>query len=197
MKYFSLYIVLVLLCYSCGDQSPVPEEKVYEIKNIGELSTTEYTVGKIIKVEDNGSEWNDISGIKKGDYKFGERKLLINCKAKIKAGVDLSKLKDGDIKISGTTIEITLPPLEITSFSMDPSLIRTEMESVTGLRDEFTQQEKNDFLKQGEEAIKKDITEIGIFKDAADNASAFITDFYQQLGFEKIIIHQTPPNDEK
>jgi len=80
---------------------------------------------------------------------------------------------------------------------MDPSLIRTEMESVTGLRDRFTQQEKNSFLRQGEEAIKKDMAETGIFKDATDNASAFVTDFYEQLGFENIIIHQTPPSDEK
>ncbi len=187
MKYFVFYIALFFVCFSCTEPSPVSEEKVYEIKIIGELSTTEYTVGKIIKVEDKAEEW----------YKYGDRKILINCKAKIKAGVDLSKVKEGDIKISGTTIEITLPPVEITSFSMDPSLIRTEMESVTGLRDRFTQQEKNSFLKQGEESIKKDMAETGIFKDATDNASAFITDFYEQLGFEKIIIHQTPLSDEK
>lgn len=187
MKYFVFYIALLFLCFGCSEPSPVPEAEVFEIKNIGELSTTEYTVGKIIKLDDKAEEW----------YKYGDRKLLINCKAKIKAGVDLSKIKKGDIKISGTTIEITLPPVEITSFSMDPSLIRTEMESVTGLRDRFTQQEKNSFLRQGEEAIKKDMAETGIFKDATDNASAFVTDFYEQLGFENIIIHQTPPSDEK
>src|SRR5690606_36117880 len=100
---------------------PVPKAEVYEIRNIGELSTTEYTVGKIVKLDDKAEEW----------YKFGDRKLLIHCKAKIKAGVDLSKIKDGDIKVSGNTIEITLPPAKITTFSKDPNIIRTEIERVT------------------------------------------------------------------
>src|SRR5690606_19486870 len=115
----------------------------------------------------------------------------------IKAGVDLSKIKDGDIKVSGNTIEITLPPAQITTFSMDPNLVRTEMESVTGFRSSFTQSEKNNFLKQGEEAIKKDILQTGILKDANMNAEAFLTDFYEQMGFEKVVVKQTILKDEK
>jgi len=187
MKIQFLNIVLLFLLFSCAEQSPVPKAEVYEIRNIGELSTTEYTVGKIVKLDDEAEEW----------YKFGDRKLLIHCKAKIKAGVDLSKLKDGDIKVSGKTIEITLPPAKIITFSMDPNLVRTEMESVTGLRSNFTQSEKNSFLKQGEEAIKKDILETGILRDAEANAEAFLTDFYEQMGFEKVTVKRTTVEDEK
>lgn len=185
-KYF-LNIIVLFLLFSCAEESPVPKAEVYEIRNIGELSTTEYTVGKIVKLNDEAEEW----------YKYGDRKLLIHCKAKVKAGVDLSKIKDGDIKVSGSTIEITLPPAKITTFSMDPNLMRTEMESVTGLRSNFTQSEKNTFLKQGEEAIRKDILETGILKDAIMNAEAFLTDFYEQMGFEKVVIKQTIQQDEK
>lgn len=187
MKNYFLNIVLLFLLFSCAEETPVPKAEVYEIRNIGELSTTEYTVGKIVKLDDKAEEW----------YKFGDRKLLIHCKAKIKAGVDLSKIKDGDIKVSGNTIEITLPPAKITTFSMDPNLVRTEMESVTGLRSNFTQSEKNNFLKQGEEAIRKDIMETGILKDANMNAEAFLTDFYEQIGFEKVVVKQTILKDEK
>ena len=80
---------------------------------------------------------------------------------------------------------------------MDPNLIRTEMESVTGLRSSFTQKEKNTFLKQGEESIKKDILETGILKDANNNAEAFLIDFYSQMGFEKVIVKRTIQKDEK
>ncbi len=181
------YITFILLLASCSEDTPVPMAEVYEIRNIGELSTTEYTVGKIVKLDDEAEEW----------YKIGDRKILIHSKAKIKAGVDLSKLKDDDIKVSGSAIEITLPPARITTFSMDPNLMRTEMESVTGLRSNFTQKEKNAFLKQGEEAIKKDILETGILKDASNNAEAFLIDFYTQMGFEKVIIKRTVQKDEK
>lgn len=183
LTYFTLFIALI----SCSESTPVPEPEVYEIRNIGELSTSEYTVGKIVKLDDEAQEW----------YKIGDRKILIHCKAKIKAGVDLSKLKKEDIKINGTTIEITLPPAKINSFTMDPNLMRTEMESVTGLRSNFTQKEKNDFLKQGEEAIKRDILETGILKDASNNAEAFLVDYYTQMGFEKVVVKQTVQKDEK
>jgi len=181
------YIILIVSLTACSEATPVPKAEVYEIRNIGELSTTEYTVGKIVKLDDEAQEW----------YKIGDRKILIHCKAKIKAGIDLSKLKDDDIKLSGTSIEITLPPASITTFNMDPNLMRTEMESVTGLRSNFTQKEKNAFLKQAEESIKRDILETGILKDANNNAEAFLTDYYKQMGFEEVIVKRTIQKDEK
>lgn len=184
---YCFYIVLFIFLFACSEASPVPKAEVYEIRNIGELSTTEYTVGKIVKLDDSAEEW----------YKIGDRKILIHCKAKIKAGVDLNELKDGDIKLSGNSIVITLPPAKITTFSMDPNLVRTEMESVTGFRSNFTQKEKNNFLKQGEEAIRKDILETGILKDAENNAEAFLIDFYTQMGFENITVKRTIQQNEE
>ena len=37
---------------SCSQEKEIRNVDIYEIKNIGELSTTEYTVGKIIKLND-------------------------------------------------------------------------------------------------------------------------------------------------
>jgi len=179
-----LFIISFFILAACSDNNG-PEEDVFKITNIGELSTTEYTVGKIIKLDDVGEEW----------YEYGDRKLLISCKAKVKAGIDLTKIGENDIKVSGSTIEITLPPAEITSFSMDPNLIRTEMESVSGLRLSFSQEEKNDILKQGEDAIKEDLGETGILNDATDNAETFLIDFYKQMGYEKIIVNKSEPNE--
>ncbi|MCH2229962.1 MAG: DUF4230 domain-containing protein [Crocinitomicaceae bacterium] len=180
MKQLLAILLASITLFSCSDDKRHPKVDVYEIRNIGELSTTEYTVGKIIKLDDVAKEW----------YKYGDRKILINCKAKIKAGVDLSKLKEGDIEVSGNIIEITLPPAKIISFTMDSKHIATEMESVSGFRDGFTHAEKNNFLKQGEAAIKKEIIHTDIIKDAQQNAEVFLEDFYKQLGFEKVIIRQ-------
>lgn len=175
--------ILFLLISSCGeDPKELPVPNIHEVKDIGILSTSEYTVGKVIRLNDPPEEW----------YKYGERKILISCKAKIKAGVDLSKLKEGDIKVSGKTIEITLPPAEITSFTMDPKDIHTEMESVTGFRSGFTQKDKNDFLRQGEASIREDIMETNILENAERDARKFLKDFYSEMGFEEIIIKHTP-----
>lgn len=175
---YCLSLVLIVLLLSCGNDE-VKKSEVFEIRQIGTLSTTEYTLAKIVKLDDEG-EW----------YKFGNRKILISCKAKVKAGVDLSKIKDEDIKISGKKIEISIPAAEITSFDMDPKLMKTEMVEVTGFRFQFTQEETNDILKKGEKAIRKDMQSLNILNDAEKNAAVFIRDFYKQLGFEEVIVHE-------
>lgn len=179
--------LLTALLVSCGtDDTPVNTTEVYEVRNIGTLSTTEYTVGKIIKLDDEGDWW-----------KFGDRKILISCKAHIKAGVNLNNLKDSDIKVSGRSIEMQLPPAEIVSFEMNPDEVRTEMTDVNGFREQFSQHEKNEILKLGEKAIRKEILELNILKEAENNAVVFLNDFYKALGYEEIIIHRSEKAAER
>ena len=173
------------LLWACGSDDDIKKGEVFEIKKIGTLSTTEYTLGKIVKLNDEG-EW----------YKFGDRKILISCKAKVKAGVNLANISDEDIKIDGKKIEITIPQAQITSFDMDPNSIKTEMTEVSGFRFQFTQEETNKILIKGEKAIKKDMQQLDILNDAQKNAEVFIRDFYKQLGFEEVIIHAKEQNSK-
>ena len=187
-----IYIALIFFTFSCSNEEEIPAAELYEIRNIGQLSTTEYTVGKIIKLVDSKSSLTEIEWVEWTDIpQYGDRKILISCKAKIKAGVDFTQLKEGDITVSGKTLEIKLPPATVTSFSMDPNSIRTEMENITGSRRAFTQAEKTQFLKQGEKAIKEDLAESGILNDANKNAEEFVKDFYTQMGFDKVIVTAT------
>ncbi len=173
---YTVFCTLFLL--ACEEKNPLPEVDAGDVRNIGLLSTTEYTVGKVIVVNDSAVEW----------YEFGDRKILISCHAKVKAGIDLKELKDGAIKVVGNTIKIELPPSKITSFTMDPGDIHTEMEDITGFRNVFTQEDKNAFMRQGEESIRDELDNTNILKDAEDNAVAFLVDFYTQQGFEKVIV---------
>jgi hypothetical protein len=181
MKLFGIFFAFVLVLSSCGnDDAPVSETEIYEVRKIGTLSTTEYTVSKIIKLDDKG-EW----------YKWGQRKILMSCKARIKAGVNLNNLKDKDITVRGRRIEIQLPPPEIVSFEMNPDEVTTEMQDISGFRADFSQTEKNRIMRLGEKSIRKDLQQLNILRDAETNAIAFLTDFYKGLGFEEIIIHGT------
>ncbi len=183
------YIALVFLLSAC-ELMPQSKEIVYDIREIGTLSTTEYTVAKVVKLDDEHGiweiweKWDDI----RSWTKFGDRKILISCRAKIKAGIDLSKIRKEDIKINGNSINIVVPTAEVSEFSMEPKYIKTEVESVSWFRDHFTQKEKNEFLKQGEKAIREDIENSGIYSNAEYEAELFITDFYKRQGFEKVII---------
>lgn len=184
-----IYIALVFAFFSCTETNE-PNTNVYDIREVGTLSTTEYTVTKVVKLDDEHGlwdiweKWDDI----RSWTKFGDRKILISCRAKIKAGVDLKKIRKNDIHVNGKTVAIVLPAAEITDFTMEPKHIKTEVESVSWFRDHFTQKEKNDFLKQGEEAIRRDLDNSGIYSNAEDEAEIFITDFYKRQGFEKVIV---------
>lgn len=180
---FLLPILTLIVLFSCkNEEEKTPQPDVFEIRNMGMLSTTEYTIGKVIKLNDVPQEW----------YKYGDRKLLISCKAKVKAGIDLTQISDDDVRVNGKTIEIILPPAQITSFVMNPNYIRTEMESVTGFRHNFSQTEKRDFLEQGEKAILEDLKETKIIADAEKNASIVLKNFYKNLGFESVSIKHKP-----
>jgi hypothetical protein len=173
MKLFFTFLILVLFV-ACKDDE---QEKidVYQIRTIGLLSTSEYTIGKIIELNDN-KEW----------YKFGDRNILISCKAKIKAGIDLSKIGDKDIITNGSSITIYLPYPEILSFDMDPNTIKTEMEDVNGFRTSFSQDEKNEILALGEKDIKAKMGKTNILKNAKTNAEIFIKNFYKELAYTDI-----------
>lgn len=176
MKQITFLILICLALFSCSEEE-VERPDVYEIRSIGILATTEFTLGKIVKLSDD-KEW----------YKFGDRKILISTKAKVKAGVNLMDLKEGDIEVVGTKIKIKLPPVEITSFEMNPDDIRTEMVDVNGFRMGFDQEEKNKILRLGEESIRKEVYNTSILSEARKNATSFVKDFYSQMGYEEVII---------
>ncbi|HRP53284.1 MAG TPA: DUF4230 domain-containing protein [Fluviicola sp.] len=175
MKSWVLFLlVFVTACHS----EPVEQTEVYKIRYVGKLATTEYTVSKVLKVNDIG-DW----------YKFGDRKILISCRATVKAGIDFNKIKDKDFIIQGKRISIAIPAAEITSFEMKPEDIETEMVEVNGFRSNFSQTEKAEILQKGEEQIRKEIQKLNILDLAEQNARTFLVDFYKNLGFEEVIIH--------
>ncbi len=178
---FYIALVLFFAASSCGENRSVKETEVFQIREVGTLSTSEYTVGKVIKLTQESDFWS---------LKWGSRRILISCRAKIKAGVDLKEMKESDVVIDGSTIEVTLPKAKVVSFEMDPNHIKTEVVEITGLRANFSQEEKNKILQKGEEAIRRDMKYLNILDDAQKNAKNFVVQFYKQQGFEKVIVHE-------
>lgn len=183
MKQICIAILSVFFLFSCAEKQSEKTD-VYEIRNIGLLSTTEYTIGKVVKLKDN-KEW----------YKYGDRNILISCKAKVKAGVDLTAIRTGDIQADGDQISITLPAPAVLSVTMDPEQIHVELEDVNGFRSGFSQDEKNRILALGEKSIRANLAKTSILQTAEKNARVFVTDFYRQIGFETILITFKQAND--
>ncbi len=184
MKY-GVYFLLFGFLWACTDDTTLPKPEVFQIKEIGELSTTEYIFSKVLRVDDPG-EW----------YKFGNRKILISCKAKVKAGINLKAIQKNDIVVNGDEVSIRLPRPKITSFNMDPNSVRTEVVDVDGFRDDFNQEDINHILQMGEKSIRAALNETGIYAEAEKNAIAFVQEFYKQLGYAKVTV-EIKENNEK
>jgi hypothetical protein len=172
-------ILFCLLFISCNEKS-VPEQKkeILGLKEMNELATAEYTITKVVKANDNKT-W----------FKVGDRKILLSCTGSIKAGIDLSAIKEENINISDKEIAIQLPPAKIISLSIPPEKITLEYEKVGFWRDKFSNAEQNELLVQAEAQIRAVADSIGVLKSAESNAKAFIIGFLERLGYKNAAIN--------
>ena len=173
-------ILIFFLASLISCQSKSTNDKQLEIlafKNMSDLTTVEYTLSKVVKVNDNG-DW----------YKLGNRKILMSVTAYVKAGIDFGAIETKHITINKNEVTILLPKAKIISLSIPPNEIKEESKEVSLVRSEFSNDEKNKLLIQAETSINKAIDSLGIVQKAATNATAFITNFVQKLGYSTVII---------
>ena len=179
-------VMLLSLFTGCG-KSPkkVAMEKFGVVTEMSELGTVEYTIAKIIKASDTKF------------YTIGDRKILFSCRATMKAGIDMAEFSKKDVKIKGKEITITLPQPKVLAFNMPPEQAKLEYEKVGALRFDFTAEDRNNLLRQGEEAILADAANLGILEDAKKNAKMFFEALLAQAGFEEINVEFVEVKEEE
>ena len=138
----------LLVLPSCARRESMQETVQREVEAITamrQLSLVEYRVRKIVKADDEG-EW----------YKIGDRKILLSCTAYLKAGVDLATFGTDDVQIdlTGDRVSVTIPHATLLSLDIPASEVRLEYDRVTMLRSDFTAEERNALLRQGEKQIR-------------------------------------------
>ena len=180
MRFFLLlYGFFIFTNLSCSNKKePTKLQQVMALQNMSELATAEYVVTKIIKANDNNT-W----------FKPGDRKILMTCKASLVAGIDLSKLTEQQIKINGDQISVTLPKAHLLYINIKPEDIKTVYQQVSFFRDQFSSEEKNKLATQAQQQITAAVDSIGILTSAETNATIFINNFLQKLGYKNIQIN--------
>lgn len=175
ITHYGHWLLLILFC-SCQSRQQTLQQ-VLSIKEMGELATTEYSITKIVKANDNKT-W----------YKIGDRKILISVEATLKAGIDLQSLDAGQVSIDGKKISLVLPPPKLISLQIPPDKVKVAYEEVGLLRTEFDNSERDALLAQAEGQIRAAAGDTGIFATTEINAKQVITALLQKLGFEEITI---------
>lgn len=162
------------------------EPIVQRIQNIQELSTTVQTIETVVPTS---------ADRKLGEISLATTKLLYIARGEIRAGVDLSKLTEADIKVANNRIEIDLPSAKILDSKIDVNHSRVYNYD-------------RGFLNLGPDvapqlqtlAQRKTLTEIvntackeGILDDANILAKEAISQLLKLSNYEEIKINITQP----
>ncbi len=173
---FTFLLFTLVNCTNKKEDHFVKEKASYSsVKEIGELSTVEYTLGKVLKIDDK-AEW----------YKFGDRKILIKVNATVKAGINLNKLNTEDLIIEENSIQIRLPEPELFTFTIPSDQVQTVVNDINGLRHEFSQTDKISILQLGEKKIREEVKQTDILNDAEKNAINWFTAYYKNMGYKSV-----------
>ena len=185
-----LFITIALVCMllvACTKESSVPgislgqklNQKMSEMTEVAELGSVEYTITKVVKASDDQT-W----------YKVGDRKILFNCTAYLKAGIDMGQFDASKMEVNEETksVVMVLPHAKLLSFNMPPDKTVLAYENVSTFRSNFSATDRNRLLTLGEKDIKDDVPNLGILEDAEKNASSFFKSLLGQLGFEQVTV---------
>jgi hypothetical protein len=145
-----------------------------QVKTLSELVTVQYVIEKVVVVED--VKW--IAGL-------GENRILMVAHGIVKAGLDLSRLRPGDLQVSEKRVVITLPPPEITESFLDEKQTRV-VERSTGFLRSFDKNLEQTARQNALEDIRHAALAGGILSDADARARAQMTNLFRQLGFEQV-----------
>jgi hypothetical protein len=145
--------------YEARSASGVHEEKtdevVEQIQTLSDLVTVKYVVEKVVVLDD--VQW------------YGESRVLLLAHGIIKGGIDLKRLKPGDVRVSGKTIDINLPPPQLTDAYLDDSKSQV-IDHTTGLLRTFDKDLEQKAREQAVADIRRAAISNGILDDATQRA---------------------------
>ena len=154
--------------------SPVVVEGIQELD---ELATVRLTESVIVTRETGGSELRR--------FLTGERVLLVAV-GEVEAGVDLSELGEGDVRVEGESVEIRLPEPEVFSASLDEERTRVydRDQGILNFRPDNTlvEEARRDAQKELRDAAREN----DILNTAEQSAEESIRAFVTTLGFEEV-----------
>jgi hypothetical protein len=144
------------------------------IKGVNQLVSVQYQMEKVVVLEDPP----------KGTFTqwvTGESRVILVASGVAKAGVDLAKLTEGDLKLSGTNLTIRLPKSEIIDVFLDEQ--RTQVvEHKTGFMRKFDAKLPQMARQQALDEIRRAAKYNGIQDEADARARISLKQLFEPLG---------------
>lgn len=155
-----------------------------EIRLKGFLQTAETTGQTIVEYR------KSIAGLK-----LTQRTVFFQVTLQMNSGIDLNKLKDSDFKVEGTTLYVTLPPIELSEGKSDFKYVGEDKELIAF----FTRLPKTvaeEIVAEGKSKIRDEIISEGrLAQQGAANAEVQLRNLILQATssqFQQIIFRKAP-----
>jgi hypothetical protein len=185
---FVLFLVILLvgillgIRYEAKKGSSIHEEDtdtvVEQIQTLSDLVTVKYVVEKVVVLDD--LKW------------YGENRVLLLAHGVVKAGIDLKRLQPGDVKVSGKTIYVHLPPPELTDAYLDDQKSKV-IDHTTGLLRDFDKDLEQTAREEAVLDIRRAAINNGILDDANQRAQLELALFLHQAGYDNVKFDATKP----
>jgi hypothetical protein len=149
-----------------------------QVQTLSQLVTVKYVMEKVEVLEDPSQ--NPLRQLLPDNTR-----VILVAHGIVKAGVDLSQLKPGDVRVSGKKIVLALPPPQITDAYLDEKQTQV-IEHTTGFLRSFNKDLEQTTRQNAIDDIRRAARSGGILKEAEDRAHAQVTRLLQELGFEEV-----------
>ena len=174
------FLLTFLLLVSCKKDNN--SLVVGKIQNANELTTTEFTVDKIV----HGTKEKRLAWF----IKLNKTRFLAYSKVVIKTGVDLNQLRSNDIEIENNKISLRLPSVKVINFSYPPESF--EMDDLISdskkLFNKISIEDQEEYFRLAELEVRNNLKYMGIVETTQQHTRQMLTHLLKSLGYEQIFI---------
>ena len=149
---------------------------IEQVRALSKLETVHYEMQKVV----SGTSTGPLPEFLTGD------KILLVAQGEVVAGIDLGKLKSGDITVQGEVVTVRLPEPEILYSKIDNDKTYV-YDRQTGIFSKPDPNLETQLRQAAEEEIMQAAIEDGIYEKARTNAEQVIRTLITGLGYEEII----------
>jgi hypothetical protein len=155
---------------------------VGKIQNASDLATTEFVIDKIVF----GTKTKRLAF-----FKINEASFMAYSQAKVKTGIDLSKIKESDIRIEGNKIHLRLPSIEVINFSYPPAnFVEDSLISNPKIfLNKINIRDQEEFFRLAELDIRENLQYMGIVKTTQNHTRQMFNVLLGSLGYKEIYIN--------
>lgn len=152
---------------------------VQQIQSLSELVTVKYVLEKVVAYDDP-KYFADL-------IPLGDNKLILLAHGVVKAGVNLSKLTNDDVKVSEGKIMLTIPNATLTDAYLDEKHTQI-LDRQTGLLRRFDKDLEKTARQYALAEIQRGARQAGIEREANERAREQLTGLLRTLGYKEVEI---------